>query len=57
MILALIAGNKHITIPEIADRMMLSISGTEKIIRSLKADKVLTRIGPAKGGHWVVLSN
>ncbi len=42
------------TIPELALTLELSIAGVEKIIRNLKKDGRLRRIGPAKGGHWEV---
>lgn len=41
-----------ITIPEIASALDMSIAGIEKIIRALKKEGRLRRVGPAKGGHW-----
>jgi len=40
--------------PEIAEYLGLSLAGVEKIIRTLKKEQRLHRIGPAKGGHWKV---
>jgi len=43
------------TIPELALALELSMAGVEKIMRSLKKDGRLHRIGPDKGGRWEVL--
>ncbi len=43
------------TIPELALALELSVAGVEKIMRSLKKDGRLHRIGPDKGGRWEVL--
>jgi len=52
----LINENHSITVPEIASALDMSIAGVEKIIRSLKKQEKLRRIGPDKGGHWEVVS-
>ena len=49
------AENPTITTRELADIVGLSVKGVEKVIRVLKAEGVLKRIGPDKGGHWEVL--
>ena len=54
-ILGVIAGNPNITTREIADIVELSIAGVEKVIRMLKKQKQLRRVGPDKGGHWEVV--
>jgi ATP-dependent DNA helicase RecG len=51
-ILRVIAGNPNITTQEIADAVGLSIAGVEKVLRMLKKQGQLKRIGPDKGGHW-----
>ena len=53
-VLGLIKENSAVTIPEIAQTLGLSIKGVEKIIRTLKQEDRLRRIGPDKGGHWEV---
>ena len=53
-VIDLIAQNPSITIPEMAVALDMSIPGIEKIIRSLKKENRLRRIGPDKGGHWEV---
>ena len=55
-VIHLIAGDYTITMPEIAEQLNLSLAGVEKIIRTLKREQRLRRIGPAKGGHWEVQS-
>ncbi|HSQ42043.1 MAG TPA: ATP-binding protein, partial [Fibrobacteraceae bacterium] len=51
-ILALIAQNPQITIPELAKALGIGIRPVEKHIARLKAEGHLRRVGPAKGGHW-----
>jgi ATP-dependent DNA helicase RecG len=54
-VIEMIAQNPSVTIPEIAAALDMSIPGIEKIIRSLKKENRLRRIGPDKGGHWELL--
>jgi len=49
------AENSTITTQEIAKSLGLSLAGIEKIIRTLKQQERLSRIGPDKGGHWEVI--
>ena len=53
-VIEIIIQNPSVTIPEIVASLDMSIPGIEKIIRSLKEQKRLRRIGPDKGGHWEV---
>ncbi len=53
-VIEMITQNPSVTIPEIAAALDMSIPGIEKIIRSLKEEKRLRRIGPDKGGHWEI---
>jgi len=53
-VIEIIAQNPSVTIQEIAASLNMSIPGIEKIIRFLKEQKRLRRIGPDKGGHWEV---
>lgn len=50
----LIKGNKHITIPEMADRIGISVKGIEKIISILKREDRIERVGSRKAGYWSV---
>ncbi len=54
-ILALIKKNSKVTIREICNSTGLSASGVKKIIKKLKDEEVLIRVGALKGGHWEVL--
>ena len=54
-IIRLMAENSTITTQEIAESLGLSLAGIEKIIRTLKQQERLSRIGPDKGGHWEVI--
>ena len=51
----LIRRNSKITIREICDATGLSESGVKKIIKKLKDDELLVRIGSLKGGHWKII--
>lgn len=54
-ILALIGKNNKMTIRELCDKTGLSESGVKKIIKKLKDDGSLVRVGALKGGQWEVL--
>ncbi len=47
--------NPSVTINELQDITGLSESGVKKIIRQLRTDGIIQRIGGAKGGHWQVI--
>lgn len=51
----LIAENPKITRSMISAALSISQSTVQKYIESLKKEKVITRIGGAKGGHWKVI--
>jgi ATP-dependent DNA helicase RecG len=53
-IVELIRGNPSITIPELANLLQKTERTIERIFRDLKAQEIIVRIGPAKGGHWQV---
>lgn len=52
-----IKDNKAITIRELQEISGLSESGVKKIIRQLRQDNLIKRIGGDKGGHWEVIDN
>jgi len=54
-IIALIKENPLITIPELAEKIGLTVKGVEWNIKKLKEKGKLKRIGPAKGGYWEVI--
>ncbi len=54
-IVRLMKEKPDITIPEIARRMKRTPRAIEMQINRLKADEIIGRVGPAKGGHWAVL--
>ena len=47
--------NPKISIKELQEITELSESGVKKIIRQLRTDNQLQRIGGAKGGYWQVI--
>jgi predicted ArsR family transcriptional regulator len=38
----------------LAEKIGITAKAVEKHLARLKADGIIQRIGPAKGGHWVV---
>jgi ATP-dependent DNA helicase RecG len=54
-IVELIAEKPDITIPELAAKLKRTERTIERLINRLKAEKVIGRVGPAKGGHWKVI--
>lgn len=55
-IVQLISENPTITIEEMAVIIDITSKGVEYNIDKLKKEGILKRVGPAKGGHWVVTS-
>ena len=53
-ILVLIKKDSKVTIREISDSTGLSESGVKKIIKKLKDEGTLIRVGALKGGHWEI---
>nr|QNO45978.1 hypothetical protein EBOGGPCF_00023 [Methanosarcinales archaeon ANME-2c ERB4]QNO46070.1 hypothetical protein FAKCHJAF_00007 [Methanosarcinales archaeon ANME-2c ERB4]QNO48855.1 hypothetical protein LEJCPHKL_00024 [Methanosarcinales archaeon ANME-2c ERB4] len=53
-IIALMRENPQVSIPEIAKAIGRTARAIEMQIAQLKAEGLIERIGPAKGGHWVV---
>jgi ATP-dependent DNA helicase RecG len=54
-ILDAIKQNPQITVPELCAVVGLTQKGVEWNIKRLKAEGLLRRIGPAKGGHWEIV--
>ena len=54
-VLNAIKNNPKITIKELQELIGMSESGIKKILRQLRNDGVISRVGGAKGGHWNVL--
>ncbi|MBR5831307.1 MAG: Rrf2 family transcriptional regulator [Bacteroidales bacterium] len=52
-----IKDNKAITIRELQEMSGLSESGVKKIIRGLRQNNLIKRIGGNKGGYWEVMDN
>ena len=53
-ILSLIKKDNKITIKQICEKTKLSESGVKKVIKKLKEEEKLVRVGSLKGGHWEV---
>ena len=53
-ILALIKDNNNITIKELCEIISMSESGVKKVIKKLKVEDKLIRVGSLKSGHWEV---
>lgn len=56
-IITLLSQDNTLSATLLAERIGITPKAVEKQIAKLKADGVLKRIGPDKGGHWLVYSN
>ena len=54
-IVAFIKKNKQITIRELCEKTQLSESGVKKVIKKLKDEGILERIGSLKAGYWELI--
>ena len=53
-IVALLAENGKLSAAALAEKIGISAKAIEKHLANLKADGIIERIGPAKGGYWKV---
>ena len=56
-IIAAIKENGHHTTNSLAELAGVTPKAIEKHLAKLKAEGLLVRIGPDKGGHWEVIDN
>ena len=56
-ILKMIRKKPTVTTQEMMDSLGLSRAGVEKIVKKLKQERRLSRVGPDKGGHWKVMKD
>ena len=54
-ILALIQEDEYIPIPELSQKIGVTERTIERNLQKLQQDKLLKRVGGAKGGHWEVI--
>lgn len=54
-VIRLLSNDGSLTLPEIAEKLHLSLGGVEKIIRQLKKNGILYREGSTKAGKWIIL--
>lgn len=54
-ILALIQKDEYITIPELSQKIGVTERTIERNLQKLQQDKLLKRVGGAKGGHWELI--
>lgn len=55
-IIALLSNDNTLTMAAIAREIGITQKAVEKQIARLKADGIIKRIGPDKGGHWLVIN-
>jgi predicted ArsR family transcriptional regulator len=53
-IIALIAEDGKLSAAALAEKIGISAKAVEKQLAKLKAEGIIDRKGPAKGGEWVV---
>lgn len=56
-IIALLSNDNTLTMAAIARQIGITQKAVEKQIARLKADGIIKRIGPDKGGHWLVIKD
>lgn len=56
-IIEIIKNNPSVTIHEMATITGITIKGIEWQIAKLKQKGIIKRVGPAKGGHWVIVDD
>ena len=54
-IIEAIIANPNVTIPILQEMTRLSRNGIKKALNRLKAQGIIRRVGPDKGGHWELL--
>ena len=54
-IVALLTDNNKLSAVALAERIGISTKAVEKHLSNLKADGIIKRIGPDKGGHWEII--
>ena len=53
-IVALLSEDGKLSAAALAEKIGITAKSVEKHLANLKADGIIERIGPAKGGHWKV---
>ena len=53
-VLALMKENSKIIIYELMEKLSMSESGIKKVIKKLKDENIISRVGSLKSGHWEV---
>lgn len=53
-VLALMKENSKITIYELMEKLSMSESGIKKVIKKLKDENIISRVGSLKSGYWEV---
>ena len=56
IILSSIQADPRISVPLIAQKTSLSTGGVQWYIRKLRAQNIIKHVGPAKGGHWEIIT-
>ena len=56
-IVEMIESNPTITLNEIAEQLGKNPRGIDKHIKQLQDQGIIRRIGPAKGGHWEIITS
>ena len=55
-ILEIIRQDPHISVSSIAEQCEMSVKSVRNLIDGLRADNILARIGPDKGGYWEIIA-
>ena len=53
-VLALMKENSKITIYELMEKLSMNESGIKKVIKKLKDENIISRVGSLKSGYWEI---
>lgn len=56
-IIALLSQDNTLSAAALAERIGITPKAVEKHIAKMKAEGILKRIGPDKGGHWQIVAS
>ncbi len=53
-VLSIIEENPRISMVELSKRCGLSVKATRNILNKLRSDHIIVRVGPDRGGCWII---
>ncbi len=56
LIIETISRNKSVSIQQLEEQLTIGHTTIKKILREMQVEGIIRRVGPAKGGHWEIIS-